>query len=76
MGAAAQSLAAAIAAGGWVVIVIVLVICLVGMLVASPFGIFFADGSNASDAVSPSAAVAQINSELTDRLEELRADGV
>ena len=76
VGAAAQSLAAAIAAGGWVVIVIVLVICLVGMLVASPFGIFFADDSNASDAVSPSAAVAQINSELTDRLEELRADGV
>ena len=36
VGAAAQSLAAAIAAGGWVVIVIVLVICLVGMLVASP----------------------------------------
>ena len=76
VGAAAQSLAAAIAAGGWVVIVIVLVICLVGMLVASPFGIFFADDSNASDAVSPSAAVAQINSELTDRLEELRADGI
>lgn len=76
VGTAAQSLAAAIAAGGWVVIVIVLVICLVGMLVASPFGIFFADDSNASDAVSPSAAVAQINSELTDRLEELRADGI
>lgn len=76
VGAAAQSLAAAIAAGGWVVIVIVLVICLVGMLVASPFGIFFADDSNASDAVSPSAAVAQINSELTDRLEELREDGI
>lgn len=76
VGAAAQSLAAAIAAGGWVVIVIVLVICLVGMLVASPFGIFFADDSNASDAVSPSAAVAQINSELTNRLEELRADGI
>lgn len=76
VGAAAQSLAAAIAAGGWVVVVIVLVICLVGMLVASPFGIFFADDSNASDAVSPSAAVAQINSELTDRLEELRADGI
>ena len=76
VGAAAQSLAAAIAAGGLVVVVIVLVICLVGMLVASPFGIFFADDSNASDAVSPSAAVAQINSELTDRLEELRADGV
>lgn len=75
VGAAAQSLAAAIAAGGWVVIVIVLVICLVGMLVASPFGIFFADDGNASDAVSPSSAVAQINGELADRLTQLQENG-
>ena len=73
--AAAHSLAAAIAAGGWVVIVIVLVICLVGMLIASPFGIFFADDSNGSDAVSPSAAVAQINGELGDRLTQLQESG-
>ena len=75
VGAAAQSLAAAIAAGGWVVIVIVLVICLVGMLIASPFGIFFADDGNASDAVSPSAAVAQINGELADHLTQLQENG-
>ena len=73
--AAAHSLAAAIAAGGWVVIVIVLVICLVGMLIASPFGIFFADDSNAPDAVSPSAAVAQINGELADHLAQLQESG-
>ena len=73
--AAAHSLAAAIAAGGWVVIVIVLVICLVGILIASPFGIFFADDSNAPDAVSPSAAVAQINGELADHLAQLQESG-
>lgn len=73
--AAAHSLAVTIAAGGWVVIVIVLVICLVGMLVASPFGIFFADDGNASDAVSPSSAVAQINGELADHLTQLQENG-
>lgn len=73
--AAARSLAAAIAAGGWVVIVIVLVIFMAGMLIASPFGIFFADGSNAPDAISPSAALAQINGELADRLADLQEDG-
>ena len=73
--AAARSLAAAIAAGGWVVIVIVLVIFMAGMLIASPIGIFFADGSNAPDAVSPSAAVAQINGELADRLAALQEGG-
>lgn len=73
--AAAHSLAVTIAAGGWVVIVIVLVICLVGMLIASPFGIFFANDSNSPDAVSPSAAVAQLNGELAERLAQLQEDG-
>lgn len=74
--AAIQQLAAAIAAGGWVVIVIVVVICLSAMLIASPFGILFTDDGNAPDAVSPSAAVAQINGELADRLSELQAGGI
>ena len=73
--AAAHSLAVTIATGGWVVIVIVLVICLVGMLIASPFGIFFANDSNSPDAVSPSAAVAQLNGELAERLAQLQEDG-
>ena len=42
--AAMQELIAAIAAGGWVVLVVVLVICMIGLLIASPFGIFFSDG--------------------------------
>ncbi len=73
--AAVQALAAAIAAGGWVAIVIVLVICMVGLLIASPFGIFFSDGSNDPNAVSPSAAVAQINREYADTLSGLQAGG-
>ncbi len=72
--AAIQALAAAIAAGGWVAIVIVLVICLVGLLIASPFGIFFSDNGG-PDTVSPSAAVAQINREYADTLSGLQAGG-
>ena len=72
--AAMQELIAAIAAGGWVVIVVVLVICMIGLLIASPFGIFFSGGGS-PDAVSPTAAIAQINSEYADRLSALRAGG-
>ena len=72
--AAMQELAAAIAAGGWVVIVVVLVICMVGLLVASPFGIFFADGSS-PDALSPTAAIAQINGEYADTLAGYQTGG-
>lgn len=72
--AAMQELIAAIAAGGWVVLVVVLVICMIGLLIASPFGIFFADGSS-PDAVSPTAAIVQINSEYADTLSALQAGG-
>ena len=72
--AAMQELIAAIAAGGWVVIVVVLVICMIGLLIASPFGIFFADG-NSPDAVSPTAAIVQINGEYADKLSALQAGG-
>ena len=72
--AATQELIAAIAAGGWVVLVVVLVICMIGLLIASPFGIFFADGSS-PDAVSPTAAIVQINGEYADTLSTLQAGG-
>ena len=72
---AIQALAAAIAAGGWVAIVIILVICLVGLLIASPFGIFFSDGSNDPDAVSPSTAIVQISGELATTLSGLQVEG-
>lgn len=69
--AAGKSLVAAIAAGGWVAVVIVLLICLVGLLAASPFGIFFAEDDNQTNSIAPSAAVAQINGELADHLNSL-----
>ncbi len=72
--AALKALAAAVAAGGSVVIAVVLVICLAGLLIASPFGIFFADGSS-PDAISPSAAIVQLGGEFSDKLTELRSSG-
>ena len=73
--AAMQELIAAIAAGGWVVLVVVLVICMIGLLIASPFGIFFSDGGSSPDVVSPTVAMAQINSEYADRLSALQTGG-
>lgn len=49
--AATKALVAAIAASGWIVVVVLLVICLVGFLVASPFGIFFS--GDAASGTSP-----------------------
>jgi len=71
---AARTLSTALATGGSVVVSVILVLCLVGVLVASPFGIFFADNSS-PDTAAPSAAVAQINGELSDYLSGLQAGG-
>lgn len=38
--AGAKALIAALAAGGWVAVVVLVVICLIGLIVSSPFGIF------------------------------------
>ena len=57
--------------GGAVLVLALAVVLLIGALLASPFGILFANEPS-RDAVPLSAAVAQINVELADRLEGLQ----
>ena len=70
--AAAKSLLAAAAAGGSVVLALLVLICVIGLLVASPFGILFANEPANSTSVALSTAIAQINVEYADKLEELQ----
>lgn len=72
MAAAAKGMLTALAAGGSVCVIVVVVLCLVGLLVASPFGILFAGESGGPDAVPVSAAVAQVNYDLNTQLESLQ----
>ena len=71
--AAAKSLIAAAAAGGSVVLALLVLICVIGLLVASPFGILFANEPADSTTVALSPAIAQINEEYAGKLEELQA---
>ncbi len=71
--AAAKSLIAAAAAGGSVVLALLVLICVVGLLIASPFGILFANEPADSTSVALSTAIAQINVEYAGKLEELQA---
>ena len=70
--AAAQELVAALAAGGWAVVAVVLVLCMVGLLIASPFGLFFS-GAEGNGSGIPQA-VAQINGEFTARIEQIKEE--
>ena len=67
---AASSIVAA--GGGAVVLVLLLTVILVAAIVASPFGILFSNESREAGVVPISAAVAQVNYEYNERLEELQ----
>lgn len=71
--AAVKGLVAAIAAGGWVAVVAIILICLIGMIIASPFGIFFAGDNTEPDTVPVSAAVAQVNYAFNEKLETIQS---
>lgn len=71
--AAAQSLIAVLMAGGSTVVSLVLVTCLIGLLIASPFGIFFS-GENSGTGYTMPDAVSMLNSEFSAKIEQIKAE--
>ena len=71
--AAARSLIAVLTAGGSTVVSLVLIICLIGRLIASPFGIFFS-GENSGTGYTMPDAVSMLNSEFSARIEQIKAE--
>ena len=70
---AARSLMAALMAGGSTVVSLVLVICIIGLLVASPFGIFFS-GEDSGTGYTMPEAVTTLNGEFAARIEQIKAE--
>ena len=62
----------AIAAGGWVAILAIVVICLIGLIVASPFGIFFSGEDSGTGQTMPTV-VREINQEYEGKLGEIES---
>ena len=67
---AASSMMAA--GSGAVLLVLLMIVVLVAAVVASPFGILFSNENQGTGVVPLSAAVAQVNYEYNERLEELQ----
>ena len=70
--AATKALIAAIAAGGWIVVLIIVVICLIGMIIGSCFGIFFS-GEDSGTGQTMQTAVQEINTDYQENLDEIKA---
>jgi len=69
--AGTKALTAALAAGGWIVAVVMVVICLIGLLVSSPFGIFFS-GEDSGTGQTMRDAVREINQDYESKLDEIK----
>ncbi len=66
--AATKALITAIAAGGWVAVIVIVIICLIGLVASSVFGIFFS-GEDSGTGMTMQTAVQEINADYDARLE-------
>ena len=69
--AAIKGLIAAIAAGGWVAVLIILIICLIGLLIGSIFGIFFSSEPDPSSGLTINGVITEINTEYTGQIDAI-----
>ena len=70
--ASVKSLTAAIAGGGWVAVLVIVLICLVGLIAGSSFGIFFS-GEDSGTGLTMPAVVREINQKYLDKLDAIKA---
>lgn len=72
--AAIKELIAAIAAGGWVAVVVIVVICLIGLIVGSCFGIFFSSEDKNDGSQTMREVVVEINQDYQNQLDIIKAN--
>ena len=71
--AGTKALIAAIAAGGWIAVVVIIVVCLIGLIVGSCFGIFFS-GEDSGTGQTMRQAVQEINADYQSQIDATRAN--
>ena len=71
--AGTKALIAAIAAGGWIAVVVIIVVCLIGLIVGSCFGIFFS-GEDSGTGQTMRQAVQEINADYQSQIDTTRAN--
>lgn len=70
--AATKALISLLIAGGLIVLVVVVVICLIGLLCSSIFGIFFSGEKSSPNAMTMQDAIVECNQEFSDKLESIQ----
>ena len=71
--AATKALVAAIAAGGWIAVAVIVIICLIGLIVGSCFGIFFF-GEDTGTGQTMQTVLREINEDYENQLDTIKAN--
>ena len=67
-----KALVEAIVAGGWVAVVVIVVLCIVGLVASSVYGIFFSGESDTENNIR--TAIHEINLEYDNHIEEIKVN--
>jgi len=70
--AGTKALISALIAGGWIAVIIIILLCLVGLIASSSFGIFFS-GEDSGSGITMKDAVSMINTEYYAELEAIKS---
>lgn len=70
--AGTKALISALIAGGWIVLVIVVVICMIGLLCSSIFGIFLSGSKTSSNSITMTDVIAECNQEFSNKLQTIQ----
>ena len=73
--ASLKALISAIIAGGWLALVIIVIICVIGLICSSVFGIFFSNEKNSNNKTM-SSVVTEINTEFTNKIAEIQRNNL
>ncbi len=71
--AGSKALVSLLIAGGWVAIMIIIVICLIGLLCGSIFGIFFSSQKN-GNSKPMSSVVSELNQDVAKKISQIQKD--
>lgn len=70
--AGTKALISFLLAGGWIALIIIIVICLIGVLLNSHFGIFFSGEKTSKNSITMQDVIAECNNEFYDKLQTIQ----
>lgn len=70
--AGTKALISFLLAGGWIALIIIIVICLIGVLLNSHFGIFFSGEKTSENSITMQDVIAECNNEFYDKLQSIQ----